>query len=195
VLIRPVAQQKELEKHGMEFVELFSSRSAQNKELLAGVKFRAPDITFDKEITIDLGGVTARLFWLGPAHTQGDELIDVEPDSALLPGDIVQSKMVPNLPNDDANVKNWVAILAQLRPLKPRFIVPDHGDLGNGSLIETEYTFLSTLQVRALELKRQGKSADDAGQALIAEFKTKYADWPNLNGVANVVKHVYAENP
>src|ERR1700680_4893222 len=76
VLIRPIVQQKELEKHGMEFVGLFSSRSAQNKELLAGVKFRAPDITFDKEITIDLGGVTARLFWLGPAHTQGDELID-----------------------------------------------------------------------------------------------------------------------
>lgn len=195
VLIRPIVQQKELEKHGMEFVDLFSSRSAQNKELLGGVKFRAPDITFDKEITIDLGGVTARLFWLGPAHTQGDELIDVEPDSALLPGDIVQSKMVPNLPNDDANAKNWVAILGQLRPLKPRFIVPDHGDLGNGSLIETEYMFLSTLQARALELKRQGKSADDAGQALISEFKTKYPDWPNLNGVANVVKHIYAENP
>lgn len=194
VLIRPVVQQQELEKHGMEFVDMFSSRSAQNKELLAGVKFRAPDITFDKEITIDLGGVTARLFWLGPAHTQGDELIDVEPDNTLLPGDIVQSKMVPNLPDDYANVKNWVAILADLRPLNPRFIVPDHGDLGDGSLIETEDTFLSTLQARALELKRQGKSADEAGQILIGEFKTKYPDWPNLNGVANVVKHVYAEN-
>ena len=83
--------------------------------------------------------------------------------------------MVPNLPNDDANVKNWVAILAHLRPLKPRFIVPDHGDLGNGSLIEADYAFLSTLQARALELKRQGKSSDDAGQALIDEFKTKYS--------------------
>ena len=67
VLIRPVVQQRELEKHGMEFVDMFSGRSAQNKELLAGVKFRAPDITFDKEVTIDLGGVTARLFWL-PLH-------------------------------------------------------------------------------------------------------------------------------
>lgn len=195
VLIRPVVQQRELEKHGMEFVDMFSGRSAQNKELLAGVKFRAPDITFDKEITVDLGGVTARLFWMGPAHTQGDELIDVEPDRTLIPGDIVQSKMVPNLFNDDANARNWVTILGELRALKPRFIVPDHGDLGDGSLIETDYTFLSTLQVRALELKRQGKSVDEAGQMLLGEFKMKYPDWPNLNGVVNVVKHVYTENP
>ena len=76
VLIRPVAQQKELEAHAMEYVDLFSSRSALNKELLAGVTFRAPDITFEKEVTVDLGGVTARLIWMGAAHTQGDELIE-----------------------------------------------------------------------------------------------------------------------
>jgi hypothetical protein len=88
-----------------------------------------------------------------------------------------------------------VEILAKLRPLKPRFVVPDHGALGDGSLIENDYAFLSTLQTRALELKRQGKSAEESGQTLIAEFKTKFLDWPNLNGIANVVRHVYAENP
>jgi glyoxylase-like metal-dependent hydrolase (beta-lactamase superfamily II) len=195
VLIRPVAQQQELEAHAMEYVDLFSSRSALNKELLASVKFRTPDITFDKEVTVDLGGVTARLFWLGAAHTQGDELIDVEPDSTLISGDIVQNKVVPGLPDDRANVKSWVKVLTELLPLRPRFIVPDHSEVGDGSLIETDYAFLSTLQARALELKRQGKSADEAGQTLLGEFKTKYPDWPNLNGVPNVVKHVYTENP
>jgi glyoxylase-like metal-dependent hydrolase (beta-lactamase superfamily II) len=195
VLVRPVAQQQELEENGMRFVDLFSSRNAAYKEQLASVKsFRTPDITFDKEITLDLGGVTARLFWLGPAHTRGDELIDVEPDGTLITGDIVQSRMVPNVPDDNASVKSWVEILAKLRPLKPRFVVPDHGDLGDGSLIETDYTFLSSLQSRALELKYQGKSADEAGQTLIVEFKTKYPDWPNLNGIANLVKHIYAES-
>ena len=195
VLIRPLAQQKELEAHAMEYVDLFSSRSALNKELLAGVTFRAPDITFEKEVTVDLGGVTARLFWMGAAHTQGDELIDVEPDSALISGDIVQNKVVPGLPDDRANMKSWVKILAELLPLKPRFIVPDHSEVGDASLIETDYAFLSTLQARALELKRQGKSADEAGQMLLGEYKTKYPDWTNLNAVPNVVKHAYAENP
>jgi hypothetical protein len=31
--------------------------------------------------------------------------------------------------------------------------------------------------------------------ALLAEFKTKFPDWPNLNAVPNVVRHVYSENP
>jgi glyoxylase-like metal-dependent hydrolase (beta-lactamase superfamily II) len=195
ILVRPIAQQKELEERGPAFVQMFSSRNAQMKELLSDTKFRTPDVTFEKELTLDLGGVTARLFWLGQAHTKGDEMIDVKPDSALISGDIVQNKMVPNLPDENASMKGWVDILAQLRPMKFKFIVPDHGALGDGSLIEQDFQFFSELQKRALERKKQGKSADEAGQALSAEFKTKFPDWQGLSSIPNVVKHVYAENP
>src|SRR5580658_8325202 len=170
VLVRPIAQQKELEERGAAFVQMFSSRSTQMKELLSDTKLRTPDIIFEKELTLDLGGVTARLFWLGQAHTKGDEMIDVKPDSTLISGDIVQNKMVPNLPDENASMKGWVDILAQLRPMKFKYIVPDHGALGDGSLIEQDFQFFSELQKRALEWKKQGKSADEAGQALSAEF-------------------------
>jgi glyoxylase-like metal-dependent hydrolase (beta-lactamase superfamily II) len=193
ILIRNAAQQKELEANGMAMVELFS-RSPQNKELLAGVKFRAPDKVFDKETTLDLGGVTARLFWMGPAHTAGDEMIFVEPDKTLIPGDIVQNKMLPNLPGEGASLTNWIKILGTLRSLGALHVVPDHGALGDGSLVGQEYDFLSALQTRALELKRQGKSADEAGQTVLAEWKTKYRDWP-ADGVPGLVKHIYSENP
>jgi glyoxylase-like metal-dependent hydrolase (beta-lactamase superfamily II) len=195
VIIRPAVQQDELNKHATEMMDLFRSFSAQSKELLADVKLRPPDIIFDKELKLDLGGVTARLFWLGPAHTQGDELIMVEPDSLLLSGDIVQDKIVPNMPSDDASVKNWLAILDQLEPLKPRFVVPDHGALGDGSLIAKERAFLLDLQTRSLALKGQGKSADEAAGIVTTEFKTKYPDWQTMGPVGNVVKRVYAENP
>jgi glyoxylase-like metal-dependent hydrolase (beta-lactamase superfamily II) len=195
LLVRPIAQQKELEEHGMQFVEMFSSRSAQMKELLAGVKFRSPDITFEHEIILDLGGVTARLFWMGQAHTRGDELIDVEPDRTLISGDIVQNKMLPNLPDDNASMEGWVEILGKLRSTSWQHIVPDHSAPGDGSLIEQDYQFFSQLQARTLELKRQGKSADEAAQIMLAEFKTKFPDWPNLNAIPNVVKHIYAEKP
>jgi glyoxylase-like metal-dependent hydrolase (beta-lactamase superfamily II) len=62
------------------------------KDLLQDATPRPADITFDSEAQLDLGGVTVRLFWLGPAHNKGDELIFVEPDSALLLGDIAMSK-------------------------------------------------------------------------------------------------------
>jgi glyoxylase-like metal-dependent hydrolase (beta-lactamase superfamily II) len=195
IIIRPAVQQEEMNKHATEMMDLFRSFSAQSKELLQDVKLRPPDIVFDKEIKLDLGGVTARLMWLGPAHTEGDELIFVEPDSTLIPGDIVQDKIVPNIPSADASVKNWIAILDQLEPLHPRYVVPDHGALGDGSLIGKERAFIVDLQNRSLELKREGKSAADAATQVTAEFKKKYPDWQTMGPVANVVKRVYAENP
>lgn len=194
ILIRNSAQQDEMNRRGQEYLDLFSSRSAQNKELLQGVKLRNPDIVFDREARLDLGGVTARLFWLSAAHTRGDELIFVEPDSTLIPGDIVQNKQVPNMPNEDASVKGWLAVLDQLEPLKPRYVVPDHGPLGDGSLIAQEKKFLSDAQTRALELKRAGTSVEDAAKLLTDEFKAKYPDWANMGPLANIVRRVYAES-
>jgi glyoxylase-like metal-dependent hydrolase (beta-lactamase superfamily II) len=193
ILIRPSAQQEEMDRRGQEYLDLFSGRSAQNKELLQGVKYRNPDIVFEKEAKLDLGGVTARLFWLGAAHTKGDELIFVEPDSTLMPGDIIQNKLVPNMPNEDASVKGWLSILGQIEPLKPRYVVPDHGPLGDGSLIAQEKKFLSEVQNRAAELKRSGTPVEDAAKSLTDEFKAKYPDWGNMNPLANIVRRVYAE--
>jgi glyoxylase-like metal-dependent hydrolase (beta-lactamase superfamily II) len=195
VIVRPSVQQDEMNKHANEMMDLFRGFSAQSKELLQDVKLRPPDIVFDQEVKLDLGGVTARLFWWGPAHTQGDEMIFVVQDSVLIPGDIVQDKIVPNMPNADASVRNWLSILDRLEPLQPRFVIPDHGPLGDGSLIAKERVFLLELQTRSLELKRQGKSADEAAATVTAEFKKKYADWQTMGPVANVVKRVYAETP
>ena len=164
VLIRSSVQQEEVVKSLPAHIERFRGLSAQNKELLQGVEMRTPDVLFDREMKLDLGGVTARLFWLGAAHTKGDEFIFIEEDSVLFPGDIVESKLFPMMPNDDATMKGWISIVDQLEPLKPRFVVPDHGELGDGSLVGKERATLIELQGRAQELKRQGKSADDAGQ-------------------------------
>jgi len=194
VLIRPAVQQEEMDQHGEEFLEMFRGRSAQFKELLQGVKLRPADIVFDREAKLDLGGVTARLFWVAPAHTKGDELIFVEPDSVLLPGDIVENKLPPMMPGPDSSVKGWLAILDKIEPLKPRYIVPDHGSFGDGSLIAKERAFLTDLQNRALELKRQGTPAEDAGKQMTAEFKTKYPDYENIGIIANAVRRVYAES-
>ncbi len=148
----------------------FSTFSEQNRELLAGVKLREPDMVFDSEAKLDLGGVTARLLWFGAGHTKGDELIFVEPDSMLIPGDIVQDKIVPRVNSGEGTPKGWLAILDKIEPLKPRYVVPDHGALGDGSLIAKERAFIVDLQSRALALKRQGVPVSDAGKQLTAEF-------------------------
>jgi glyoxylase-like metal-dependent hydrolase (beta-lactamase superfamily II) len=195
ILIRPAAQQEEMEQHGGEFMEMFRSRSELFREQLKDVKLRPPDIVFDHEAKLDLGGVTARLMWFGPAHTAGDELIFVEPDRALLPGDIVENKLVPNMPNAQSSPQGWITILDKIAPLNPRYIVPDHGKLGDGSLIAQERAFLVDLQTRALELKSQAIRVEEAQKRLTEELKASYPDWEGTAAIANAVLRVYAEAP
>jgi glyoxylase-like metal-dependent hydrolase (beta-lactamase superfamily II) len=192
ILIRDAVQQQEMEKHGQEMVDMFSSRSAQNKELLTGVVLRPPDVTFAQEATVDLGGVTVRLLWFGGAHTKGDELIFVDPDRTLVSGDVVQNKTMPNIFGDGGTPATWLAVLDKVDALNAAHVLPDHSAPGDGSLVGAERSLISEIRNRALALKGQGISADDAGKQITAELKTQHPDWPNTNA-SGFVKSVYAE--
>jgi glyoxylase-like metal-dependent hydrolase (beta-lactamase superfamily II) len=192
ILIRDAVQQQEMEKHGQEMIDMFSSRSAQIKDLLAGVVLRPPDMTFDRELTIDLGGVRARLLWFGGAHTKGDELTFVEPDRTLVSGDVVQNKTIPHIFGDGGTPASWLAVLEKVAALPVAPVLPDHSAPGDGSLVAAEVKLISEIRTRALALKQQGVSAEDAGKQVSAYFKTEYPDWPNTNA-ADFVKSVYAE--
>jgi glyoxylase-like metal-dependent hydrolase (beta-lactamase superfamily II) len=194
ILIRDTVQQQEMEKHGQEMIDMFSQRSQQNKDLLASVVLRPPDVTFDQEATIDLGGVTARLLWFGGAHTKGDELTLVEPDRTLISGDVVQNKTMPNIFGDGGTPASWLAVLEKVAALNAAHVLPDHSAPGDGSLVAAEQTLISEIRTRALALKRQGVSPDDAGKQISAELKTQHPDWPNPNA-SGFVKSVYAELP
>ena len=192
ILIRNAVQQQEMEKHGQEMIDMFSQRSPQNKELLAGVILRPPDVIFDQEATIDLGGVTARLLWFGGAHTKGDELTFVEPDRTLISGDVVQNKTMPNIFGDGGTPASWLAVLGKVATLNAEHVLPDHSAPGDGSLVADERALISEICTRALALKSQGLSDDDAGKQISAEVKTQHPDWSNTNA-AGFVKSVYAE--
>ncbi|MGA7793673.1 MAG: MBL fold metallo-hydrolase [Candidatus Acidiferrales bacterium] len=195
IIIRNTVQQEEMNKSVGAHMDAFRKMSAQNFDLLQNVKFRPPDVLFDHEAKLDLGGVTARLFYVGPAHTKGDELIFVEEDSVLIPGDIVQKDIFPIMPNADASIKGWLANLDNVEALHPKFIVPDHGaSIVDASQIATERAYFLALQARALELKKQGVSADDAGKTIMAELKAKNPDWPNPNNLPGEVLRVYEQS-
>jgi glyoxylase-like metal-dependent hydrolase (beta-lactamase superfamily II) len=193
ILIRDAVQQREMEAHGQEMIDRFSTFSAQNKDLLAGVALRPPDVTFDQEATIDLGGVKARLLWFGGAHTKGDELTFIEPDRTLISGDVVQNKVIPNIFGDGGTAASWLAVLDRVAALSAEHVLPDHSAPGDGSLVAAEKALISEIRTRALALKIQGVSAEDAGKQISAELKTEHSDWPNTNA-AGFVKSVCAES-
>jgi hypothetical protein len=58
--------------------------------------------------------------------------------------------------------------------------------------VAEELSLISGIRTRALALKRQGVSADDAGKQVSADLHTQHPDWPNTNA-SGFVKSVYAE--
>jgi len=185
ILIRNSVQQREMDQHGQEIMDRFSRNSEQNKQLLAGVQLRTPDVTFDREATVDLGGVTVRLLWFGEAHTKGDELVFVEPDRTLISGDVVQNKTMPNISDSGGTPSTWLAVLDQIASLNATHVLPDHSAPGDGSLVAAERSLISEIRTRALALKRQGVSVDDAGKQVSADLKAN---------AAGFVRSVYAES-
>jgi len=193
ILIRDQVQQDEMDHHGEEMIQMFSRRNRQWKSLLAGEQLRAPDVTFEHELRLNLGGgVTARLLWFGAAHTKGDELVFVEPDKTLISGDVVQNKVGPNIYGEGGTAASWITAVDEAAKLRAEHVLPDHSPIGDGSLVEQQRSFLAELRGRALALKRQGDSAEKAGQQLTAEYKKKYPDW-NIDDLTSFVKHAYAE--
>jgi glyoxylase-like metal-dependent hydrolase (beta-lactamase superfamily II) len=150
-----------------------------------------------------LGGVTARLLYFGPGHTHGDDLIFIEEDGVLLPGDIVQVRMFPNISyRFDASAgvgpsaTGWLNLLDQAEALHPRVIVPDHGAFpADASWIGKEREYLQSLKTRVGELKTQGKSGEEAGKILTPEFQGKYPDWTPANAIAPAAQRFWAELP
>lgn len=200
ILIRPTAQQEELVKEGEQTMSFFRN-SPQFGPSLEGVgPLRAPDVTFDKEAKIELGGgVTARLMFLGAGHTASDELILVDPDRTLITGDIVQNKVVPAVSSSGGSFASWLTVLDRLMPLQPRVVVPTHSKVGDGSLIAAEAAFIRDMQGRVAALKRSGVPAAEAATRLTEIFKTNYpdwvanTDWPNLNSMTGFVNRLYQE--
>ena len=154
--------------------------------------FRTPDILFNNEAKLDLGGVTARLLWYGGAHTKGDEVTFIEPDNTLVSGDVVQNKVVPNIFGDGGTPASWLAVVDKIAALPVAHVIPDHSAPGDGSLVAAERNFIADIHTRALALKKQGVSAADAATQLTTELKAKYPDWPNLN-VRGFVQSIYSE--
>ena len=193
VLIRNAVQQQELEKDGQAINDRFRGMSAQNKELLAGVVLRSPDVLFDSEVSIDLGdGVTARLLWLGGAHTKGDELTLVEPDHTLVSGDVVQNRTMPNIFGGNSTPTEWLATLDKVALLNVAHVLPDHSAPGDGSLVAAERELLTAIRTQALALKRKGISVDSASTQISATLKKQHPDWPDTNA-STFVRSVYID--
>ncbi|HEX4999944.1 MAG TPA: MBL fold metallo-hydrolase [Terriglobia bacterium] len=191
-VIRSRAEQRDMDEFGIQ--PNFGARSAASAELMQDAKLRAADELFDTEKVLDLGGVRVRMTWVGgKTHTNGDTIFFVEGDNVLFAGDIVMNRRYLAFGGAQSSVKMWIDALDRIIALHPVRIVPSHGEMGDGTLADADRAYLKGLQTRVAELKRDGKTADEAANTVTTEFRSKYPDWTGSATAA--ARSAYAEAP
>jgi len=83
--------------------------------------------------------------------------------------------------------------MATFEKLQPRRIVPSHGPMGDATMIATYKDLLQTVQRRAAELKKQGRSVDETTATLSSELQPKYPNGGNR--LLGTIRAAYNEAP
>jgi glyoxylase-like metal-dependent hydrolase (beta-lactamase superfamily II) len=188
-MIRSRAQQDEIADSGLATAKTFAGFSPLSAQLLEGATFRKADISFEKEYSVDLGGVRARLIAVGPAHTRGDTAFLIEPDAVLFAGDVAMSAL-PAV-SAASSVRQWLADLDLFDSLRPRRIVPSHGPMGDLMFVANYRAFFTAIQERVRAAKAQGKSLEDTTQAVQNDLQGRY-DRQRMTGA---IRAAYGEAP
>lgn len=84
-----------------------------------------PDVVIVEQTEIGLGDVTLDIRYLGPAHSDGDLAVLVQPDNVLISGDIIFEGRVPF--TGSADTKHWLAVLESLDDTGIEALIPGHG--------------------------------------------------------------------
>jgi glyoxylase-like metal-dependent hydrolase (beta-lactamase superfamily II) len=194
-IVRARAQQQDIDEFGLALAKQFATRSPLTAELLRDAAFRKADILFDKDYALDLGGVRVRLMSVGPTHTRGDTVAWVEGDRILFAGDVVMNHRFLSFASPYSSVTTWLRDFDDLGRLKPVRIVPSHGAVGDGTLIDEQRTVLKAIQARALALKRDGKTADEAARIVQTEFQASHPDWTGPAQAGTAARIAFNEKP
>lgn len=190
--VNSTVQEAEFAELGQQMIRTFAGRTPVMGELLKDAQGRKADITFERDYTLDLGGVRVRMLVVGPTHTRGDTGIFVEGDAVLFAGDVVMNNSFLAA-SPTSSVRAWLAAFDAFEAMKPRTVVPSHGAVGTESLIPTQRTIVRGIQTRVRELKSQGHSSDDTAMRVQTELQAKYPTWPRANGIAALARAAYAE--
>jgi glyoxylase-like metal-dependent hydrolase (beta-lactamase superfamily II) len=118
-----------------------------------------PTKTVAEETTVDLGGRSVALSFLGRGHTDNDMVIAVRDARLAFAGGLVRQGGPPSFA--DSFPMEWPGTLARLRELAARSVVPGHGDLVTDSFVEEQRAMLSALAELAARLSFEGGSAKD----------------------------------
>jgi glyoxylase-like metal-dependent hydrolase (beta-lactamase superfamily II) len=121
------------------------------------LKVKLPDVTFDRELDIELGNREVQLKFLGRGNTVGDAIAYLPKEKILIAGDLVDSP-VPYF--GGGFPIEQVATLKRMMELDFETLVPGHGNLLKGKAFVQQEAGLIEAVVEAMNKEIARVSAD-----------------------------------
>ncbi len=192
-------QRDELHRKGAAYIEMFRGLGPDIAAEITDIELTDPDVTYDGQAEIDLGGHRAVLRSWGPAHTAGDQTILVD-GRVLFGGDLFETRMFPIVPyfppaDTDVDGSRWIAVLDQLTALDPAVVVPGHGEVTGVSLIRDVRDYLDYVRREASRLRASGASADDAAAAIEPGARARWDTWANPEWIGYAARAFHQASP
>jgi glyoxylase-like metal-dependent hydrolase (beta-lactamase superfamily II) len=132
-----------------------------------GTRIVAPDTVFEREMIVDLGGITVKLIHTGFAsHSPGSIIVHIPSQDVLFSGDILFTDFHPYL--GDGDLPGWQKNLDFIHAMNISHIIPGHGPLSSNKDIEDMKAYLPFFDKKAKELSAGEK---DLGKLTAAMLK------------------------
>jgi len=127
-------------------------------------------VVFTEECSVFLGGKEVRARHFGRGHTNGDAFIYFPAQRTIHTGDM----MAGTTPLIDylggGSVVEWTKTLDAVLKLDFDTVIPGHGPVTNKAGLLAYRNNVEKLRNRAAGLIREGKSQDEVGKVMMAEF-------------------------
>ncbi len=153
---------------------------------LAEVVIDPPDRTFAEAATIEVGGRSVDLRYIGRAHTDHDIVISVPGTDVLFAGDMLENGAVPFF--GDGYPIDWAATAAAIVPLVgDGVVVPGHGDHAGRDFAERQATAFAALAALATRVHHGELTVEDALAAHpFPEYPPEDAGRPLMRALAQL---------
>ncbi len=133
-----------------------------------------PHITFKKRMTLELGGKTVELRYLGKNHSDNMIVMGFPDERTLFAVDFIPVKTVAYRDFSDAYLPEWIESLARVEALDFDILAPGHGRLGTKADVTAFREYMTDLTGQVLAQARMGKSLEETKAAVDL---SKYRDW------------------
>jgi len=128
-------------------------------------------MAFDHEFSIFLGGQEVRARYMGRGHTNGDAVIYFPALKVVHTGDLMAgASPLIDYPGG-GSVVEWTRTLDEALKLDFDTVIPGHGKVTDKAGLKTYRDNVETLRNRVSAMIRQGKSQDEIGKMLTADYQ------------------------